>query len=274
MKVGIIGIKGSYGKWLKKFFESLGNEVVGSDIDTDFSNEDVAKNSDVVIFSVPIDVTVKVIHSVLPYSRKDQLWMDVTSLKKDPVEAMMKSKAEVVGLHPMCGVPSSLDFKGQILLYCPARLKKWKSFVEDFLNSTKAEVKKISPDVHDKEMAIVQALPHAVILTMAMLIRHENVDVKKTLSSASPFYRIVFSLMGRILAQNPHLYADIQLNTPHVISLLDSLEKEIGTFKKIIKSGNKQKFLEEFNLSEKHFGKSSVDEAYTLFERLIRRVSS
>ncbi|MEK7063938.1 MAG: prephenate dehydrogenase/arogenate dehydrogenase family protein, partial [Patescibacteria group bacterium] len=101
--VGIIGINGRFGQLLKSFFGQLGCSVIGSDEKkpTGLSNAQVVQQSEVVIFSVPIKDTPAVIRSVLHGVREDQLLMDVTSIKQPAVEAMLESKAQVVGLHPM-----------------------------------------------------------------------------------------------------------------------------------------------------------------------------
>ena len=185
--IGILGVEGAYGKWLRAFFERIGFEVIGSDLNTELSNEDVAQQADVLIFSVPIRYTVEVIESVLPFLREGQLLLDITSVKQGPVNAMLKSKAEVVGLHPMCA-PTVETWKGQTVMLCPARLEKWRTFVFDVLEASEATVKMTTPEEHDHQMAVVQDLPHASILVMAALLRHMGTDVKESLSCTSPFY--------------------------------------------------------------------------------------
>ena len=83
------------------------------------NNIDLAKESDVLIFSVPMKEVSKVIKEVLPYTRKDQLLMDVTSIKEDPINLMLKSKASVIGLHPMFGKVKSLQ--GKTIIIVPSR---------------------------------------------------------------------------------------------------------------------------------------------------------
>ena len=54
--------------------------------------------------SVPIHRTEEIIREIGPAVRKGGLLMDLTSLKKAPVEAMLKySGAEVLGVHPLFG---------------------------------------------------------------------------------------------------------------------------------------------------------------------------
>ena len=73
-----------------------------------------------VIVSVPIHDTVRVIDEIAPFLTADQILCDLTSLKVKPVEAMLKSKADVIGLHPMFG-PTVSSLHHQTIIVCPAR---------------------------------------------------------------------------------------------------------------------------------------------------------
>lgn len=267
-RIGIIGIHGQYGQWLKNFFETLGHTVIGSDLETELSNAEVVQQSDVVIFSVPIRYTVEVIESVLGFGREDQLWMDVTSVKQKPVEAMMKSPAEVVGLHPMCA-PTAPTLKGQIMMRCDGRLNEWAEFVETFMEASEAKVKHVSPEEHDRMMATIQALPHASVLSMAAVLRKRGVNVHDMLESTSAFYRIVWSLMSRILAQHADLYADIQMSNPSTVEILRELEDSLRELRERVEAGERDSFIDDFESSAEHFGKEELKGGYNLFEGLI-----
>ena len=65
--IGIIGGKGEMGAYFAEFFERNGFEVIVSDRRTKLTNKELAKKADVVIVSVPIRVTEKVIQEVAPF---------------------------------------------------------------------------------------------------------------------------------------------------------------------------------------------------------------
>jgi prephenate dehydrogenase len=75
--------------------------------------------------------------------------MDVTSVKQPAVEAMLESKAQVVGLHPM--FRPEVSFDGQTVVVCPARFTDpgWKTWVVNMLTATRAEIKWSTPAEHD-----------------------------------------------------------------------------------------------------------------------------
>lgn len=267
--IGIIGIKGKYGQWLKKWFERLGYDVIGSDIDTELTNQEVVEQAQIIIFSVPINLSVQIILEVNKSSRPDQLFMDITGLKQEQIKAMLQSQAEVVGLHPMCA-PTVESWKGQTVVICPARLSSWQSWLNNFLKQTQASVKELSPDQHDSLMSVVQCMVHAVILNMAGTIRSKEVDVGNTLEVASPFYRIALSLMGRILAQDPENYANMQICNPHTLIILKEMEDQLKYFREIVESGDTSLFQDEFAASAKHLGQDNITAGFDLFQQLIR----
>lgn len=273
LTVGIVGINGKYGGWLKSFFERLGHNVVGSDVMTDVTSRQVVEQADVVIFSVPISRVASVINEVIEFSREDQLFMDVTSVKGPAIDAMMKSRASVVGLHPMCA-PSGETLRGQVIVWCEARLTDaWKGWVTKFLEATNATIKESTPSEHDQYMSVVQGLPHAIQLVMARVICKLNVDVSESMSYTSPFYKIAFGLMGRILSKDSGMYASIQMENPHVLKVLEVLSQELERFRAIVGSRDKvhraQAFNADFESSKKHFGKEPIAKADKFFDDII-----
>ena len=93
MKAGIIGGTGKMGKLFAPVFERAGYEMIVSGRSTAVTNADIAETCDLVIVSVPIRDTVRVIGEIAPLLGKDQVLCDFTSLKVAPVAAMLKSKA-------------------------------------------------------------------------------------------------------------------------------------------------------------------------------------
>lgn len=272
-KIGIIGIKGKFGQRLLEFFKQQEYDVIGSDVMSDLTNKQVVEQADVVIFSVPITRVVSVINDVAEFSREGQLFMDVTSIKGPAVEAMMRSKADVVGLHPMFA-PTVSTFRGQVIVRCDSRLTDtWKPWVEEILEVTRATIKKSTPEEHDKHMAVVQALPHAGNLIMARVICSLGVDVVESMTYTSPFYKIAFGLIGRILSKGSSMYASIQMENPHVPKVLEVLEHECTRFRAIIEMKDKvfrdQAFNADHSSSVRYFKEAPIASADRFFDDII-----
>lgn len=276
IKVGIIGINGKYGKWLKDFFERMGHVVIGSDIGTEVTNRQIVEEADVVIFSVPIGKTVSVINEVAAFSQEGQLFLDITSIKSPAVTAMMRSEASVVGLHPMCAPPKlGQTLRGQVIVRCDVKGRlsdAWRTWIEDVLVATEARIKISTPEVHDRCMAIVQGLTHAVALIMASVIRVMHVDVTEVGGYVSPPYRISLAVIGRILSQNPVLYGEIQMGNLGIPDVLDALEHEVRHFKTVIVAKDTAQFMSDFKASKEYFGKE-VENANEFFAGVLKFIA-
>jgi prephenate dehydrogenase len=285
--IGIIGCRGKYGAWFYHFFKSLGYTVIGADktdVMTKYTNEEVVQIADIVVFavkpmrSVPALMTKLAEHvrDFRTFPARKKLWIDITGLKSATSRVMKNipdlcnEDVDYFSIHPMSAPPRRGSFEGQVVIVTEyPKTATWQKWAKAFLKKTKASVVEMSPEAHDEEVgALVQAGPHADLLIMASLLRTRGVDVKKMLSYSSPFYKTFFALMARILSQDPHLYAEIQMDNPAVLGVLDDLEKEIKRFKKIVAAKNRTAFVKNFLANRKHFGKEVLDEGYELFEQM------
>ena len=120
MKTGIIGGTGRMGRLFARVFKNAGYEVLVSGRKTAITSADIVQQCDIVIVSVPIHDTVRVIDDIAPLLKPGQLLCDFTSLKVRPVEAMLRSEADVIGLHPMFG-PTVKSINRQTIIVCPVR---------------------------------------------------------------------------------------------------------------------------------------------------------
>lgn len=247
--IGIIGGRGKTGSQFARILRKKGFKVlIGSR--SGLSYEDCAKRSDVVIISVPIDVTVDTINQISKLVKKTGLLMDFTSIKTNACKAMLKSKSAVIGLHPMFG-PSIKSLKRQTVVICPLRSGKWLTFVKKILKEANLII--CEPDYHDKISAFVQGLMHFHMLALAKTFADMKLAPEDSLKFSTPPFRIELDMLGRMLSQDPKLYADIQIENPSFLKVLNTFEKEIKELKNIVKNKDKKKFIEYFNKASKHF---------------------
>jgi prephenate dehydrogenase len=268
MIAGIIGGTGRMGRLFAQVFEHAGYEVLVAGRTTPLSATDLAERSDLVIVSVPIRDTVQVIGEIAPVLTKDQLLCDFTSLKVKPVEAMLTSKASVIGLHPMFG-PTVNSLKHQTIIVCPARTDE--KHLHDLLTifrSEGAECTITSPEQHDRMMAVVQGLTHFVTLCMADSVRRLGIDIKKTQAFTSPVYQIELSLVGRLLSQDPALYADILQQNPYVPEVLAACRASATDLAEIVENQDPALFRAFFEQNSCHLG-PYCDEGQKMTDALI-----
>jgi prephenate dehydrogenase len=242
MRIGIIGGTGGMGTLFSRIFSDAGHEVLVSGRATPLSNADLVEATEVVIVSVPIRSTVPVIREIAPFLSGDHLLCDVTSLKATPVAAMLETKADVLGLHPMFG-PSVSSLKNQTVVACPARVAPERADdVLDVFRRAGAKVTVMDPLEHDRLMAVVQGLTHFTTLTLAGTMRRLSVDLPTLLSVTSPVYQIEMAVIGRILGQDPDLYGPILGENPAVPEVLDAFADAAAEVREAVESGDDEVF--------------------------------
>lgn len=210
------------GQWFKGFFEGAGIAVEVAGRKTAVQPRDVAAESDVVIITVPISATVKTIEEMGPLVRKDALLMDLTSLKKEPVEAMLRSSsAEVIGAHPLFG-PGEASLDGNNIVLCPARGKNWLPWLEDVFTSHGAHIEIMEPDEHDRAMSIVQGLVHASNMSMGACMNGCGFSAAFLAKISTPNFRKKVHQVERLFSQDPSLYAQMLFHNPYIPPVLES----------------------------------------------------
>lgn len=245
--VGIVGHAGAYGRWLARFFEQrMGLRVRGSDIADPASPTpaELARQVDVLVFSVPIRRTVAVIESCIAHADGDEaggLWLDLTSIKQAPVAAMLRSRAEVAGLHPMSAPPKLETLEGRTMAVCRARVARWGPWLDALLAALRADCVEIAPAAHDRAMALVQGLVHASHLVQADVLRDcaEAAGGMPTLHALRTVgHELDLTVTGRILAGNPAIYEDIQFCNPDVLPVLARLAEATASLRDQVAAGN------------------------------------
>ncbi|MGB8219727.1 MAG: prephenate dehydrogenase/arogenate dehydrogenase family protein [Methanoregula sp.] len=274
MKAGIIGGTGKMGQLFCPVFERAGYETLVSGRSTALTNEQLAESCDIVIVSVPIRDTVRVIGEIAPVMRDDQLLCDFTSLKVAPVAAMLRSKAQVIGLHPMFG-PTVSSIAGQTIVVCPARTTDAAlDYLAGIFTREGAVCTLATPEEHDRMMAVVQGLTHFVTICMADTLRRLGTDIGATEAYMSPVYQIELGLVGRLLSQDPALYADILEQNPFVPEVIAACRSAAGDLAEIVTSGDPDAFAEFFRQDTRHLGtycKRGQDLTDTLIECMVKK---
>lgn len=279
--VGLIGSEGSYGRWLRRFFEErMGLPVLGADpgLEGTVEPDELLDRAQVLVFCAPIRHTPAIIGDYVKRAagrERGQLWLDVTSIKQAPVAAMLASQAEVVGLHPMTAAPKAPTLKGRVMVVCEARLEHWRGWLEGFLGALRAQCVRATPAQHDRIMALVQAMVHAGHLAQGGVLA-EYAPHLGGLEALLPFRSASFELdtamLSRILAMNPAIYEDIQFCNPHVIPMLDALARQIEGLRDLVARGDdaaRTQFRRRF-LADTHsaLGERAIAEGNYSFERV------
>ncbi len=282
MKILIIGGTGETGRWFAGFYKKHGFDVaiwgINKKIEVaealevafayDLDNE--IRSSDIVMISVPINITQKTISHIAPKMSAGSLLMDITSIKTGPVEAMIKHAppdVEILGSHPMFG-PSIPDIRGQIVIFTPVngRSSKWLPIIRKLYEDNGAHIEIMDTVEHDRMMAVVQGLTHFAYISIGVVFRELEFEVARSRRFMSPMYDIMLDLVGRILAQNPYLYAMIQMN-PEVAKVHKAYIDQCNIMAETVKRKDIEGFVGLMKKAAAHF--KDTESALRRSEKLI-----
>ena len=270
--VAIIGGKGGMGHSMEKLFSDLGHVVLVVDLDTELTAEEAAKTADVVLLSVPIRDTVAVAKEVGPMVREDALLMDVTSVKVEPMLAMLKStKASVVGTHPMFG-PGVHTYQEQRVVICPGRGDPWLNWVRQMFSARGLVITEATPEEHDRAMAVVQVLHHFKTQVLGLALSRMGVPIEDSLRFTSPAYLLEVYVAARHFAQSPELYGPIEMLNPSLREVTTKFQDAANDLTKILILGDQERFDEVFERVHKFFGdfsEEALEQSKFLIDRLI-----
>jgi prephenate dehydrogenase len=242
IQVGIIGGFGGMGRIFADLFRGDGYRVLVSGRKRGPDIPEMAEQCPVVIASVPIDITVEIISQIGPLMKKDALLMDLTSLKTEPVKAMLRSSpAEVIGLHPLFG-PGVASISGYTICICPARGEVWLAWVKDIFTKHGAILIETTPEHHDEMMALVQALNHLNSITMGMVLSEWGVDLAELGRFATPIFQTKLAIIKELFTNNPSLYAEIITSSPHISRIMELYCRILTDLEALIKEKDAGQF--------------------------------
>ena len=270
--IAIIGGEGGMGRSLNTLFSDLGHEVLSADLETELRPKDAAPAADVVIISVPIRDTRAVIEEIGPFVRKDALLMDVTSIKTDPMEAMLAStEASVLGTHPMFG-PGVNTYQGQRVVICPGRGEQWLDWARQMFTARGLVITETTPAEHDSMMAIVQVLHHFKTQVLGLALSRAGAPLEETLRFTSPAYLLETYVTGRHFAQAPELYGPIEMLNPDSEQVIGVFQEAATDLAKILADQDQAAFDLVFAEVRAFFGEfteEALEQSGFLIDRLV-----
>ncbi len=270
----IVGGRGEMGAYFCDWFEKAGYPV-----DT-MGREDwgrvgkLCAGKSLVLISVPIDATCRIIQEIGPHLPKHCVLADLTSIKKAPLEAMLAHhRGPVVGLHPLFG-PTTSTLDKQIVVATAGRDDDACQWLLDQFSVWGSIVVPAKAEEHDAIMDIVQTLRHFATFSFGQFLRRKQVNLSRTLEFSSPIYRLELGMVGRLFAQDPKLYSEIIFATPERLRLLKEYIASLNRNLEMVEQGEKQLFNAEFKKVAEWFGpfgEQALRESSYLIDKLIER---
>ncbi|WGI17988.1 prephenate dehydrogenase/arogenate dehydrogenase family protein [Methanonatronarchaeum sp. AMET-Sl] len=264
-KITVIGGAGRMGQWIAETLNTPKHEIHITDKNKKaglkyVDNKDITfhedyssiKYSDIVIVSVPIAITPKIIQEVGPKMKEGSLLMDVTSVKEEPVEAMKKHVPDYVntiGTHPLFG-PQETGFQDKNVVLVPVDSGGCLERVKEYIEKDGGNVRIMSAKEHDKAMAVVQGASHLLLILFGSILKDQEYEIEKNKDLTTPTFQLLLKDLDRVLVQNPSLYASIQTHNNYIPEIHQETIERYMEIEKIIEKGDTEKlseFIEEID---------------------------
>lgn len=230
--IGIIGL-GAFGvfmaKHLSPYYRLLGcdrNPPAELPAGLETAPPETVAASDIVVFAVPLANLGDAARLAAPHIKPGSLVVDVTSVKKRPLEILKEiipEHADLLGTHPLFGPQSGKNGIASLrIALCRVRISSERYYkVCDFLtDSLRLLVLKTDPDSHDREMAKVQAMTHF----MSRALREIGLEPSPMATKA---YEKLQEFASIVLSDSWDLFLTIEKGNPYADGMRRRLVGEL-----------------------------------------------
>jgi len=247
----VIGGAGKMGRWFVDFFASQGFACTVADKSVDdgpgrFSNwTDAGMDFDVVVVAAPLAVSGRIL-AQLAVLKPRGLVFDIGSLKSpliDGLHELREAGCRVTSLHPMFG-PDTRLLSGRHLIFCDAGDAAATADAKELFAATMVEKLDMSLDDHDRLIAYVLGLSHALNIAFFTALAESGEAAPRLAKLSSTTFDQQLLVSAAVARDNPHLYFEIQNLNKFGLGPLDALCEAAHRIRETVAGGDEHAFVE------------------------------
>ncbi len=226
-KVGILGL-GRFGRfWAKVLSHSYDvygyNRSVPPEPNCTLVSVEELCRLPVIFICVPMRTVPEILRKISPLLAPGTLIVDTCSVKVEPVRWMneyLPSEIDILATHPMFGPESAKEgLSGLPIMMHPvrmpfARYEEWARF----FRALGLMVVEITPEEHDRQAAMSQALTHMIGRSLSVM------GIEET-PIGTLWYRKLLAICRQVEKDSPELFLDMQTLNPYAAAMRDSFER-------------------------------------------------
>jgi len=221
------------------------------------SNAEAVKDADLVILCIPVGACGPVAEEIAPHLKPGAIISDVGSVKGAIVRDMavhLPANVHFVPAHPVAGTENSGPDSGFAELFT----NRWCILtppdgvdadaierLRAFWAALGAKVEIMTPDHHDRVLAITSHLPHLIAYT---IVGTADELAQVTESEVIKFSAGGFRDFTRIAASDPTMWRDIFLsNKDAVLDMLGTFNEDLSKLTRAIRRGDGEALFDHFS---------------------------
>lgn len=256
-QVLVVGGAGRMGAWMRRFLEAQGHSVSVSDPGAGHESvslsEGVAR-ADVVVLATPLGATAAILRQVLEQGG-DPLIFDICSLKSEIAPLLRAAAAEgrrVTSLHPMFA-PGAVLLHGRAVLLCDAGCRQATTEARELFAETALGLYEVGLEEHDKIMAVVLGMSHAVNLQFAHALSRFGLPFDLLGKVASTTFAKQVKTTAEVSEENPVLYHEIQHFNRQTPAMFELLEQALAELRQAAGEASHDRFVNYMKACEAYF---------------------
>ena len=250
-KALVIGGAGKMGRWFAEFFASQGFATTIADVSVEdgpnrFRNwTDAGVDYDVIAVAAPLAVSGRIL-AQLAVLKPRGLVFDIGSLKSpllDGIEELRAAGCRVTSLHPMYG-PDTRLLSGRHLIFCDAGDAQATADAKELFAATMVEQLDMGLDDHDRLIAYVLGLSHALNIAFFTALAESGEAAPKLAKMSSTTFDSQLLVSEAVAQDNPRLYFEIQNLNRFGLGPLDALCEAARRIRDTVADGDEAAFVE------------------------------
>jgi chorismate mutase / prephenate dehydrogenase len=246
----VIGGGGLMGRWVAGFLDNQGFAVAVADPSPATGDQDwysdwseAPLDVEVIVVAAPIQISAGIIDD-LAQRGTDALVFDIGSIKTPLMQPLRQAAAAgltICSVHPMFGPDTRLLSGRHVLLMdvgCPRAVEQAAALFAD----TMADVLPIELEQHDRLIALVLGLSHAVNIAFFTALAESGISADQLAGISSTTFSRQLAITRDVAAENPDLYFEIQQLNRHGNVARDALLDAVTQLNQLIDGNNAEGF--------------------------------
>jgi chorismate mutase/prephenate dehydrogenase len=264
-RVLIIGGAGKMGGWFAHFLSSQGFAIEICDpapATTAFPRVSSWRASglehDLIIVATPMKIAGDVLGELAGY-RPRGVVVDIGSLKsplRAGLEKLVSARCKVTSIHPLFG-PDTRLLSGRHVVFCDVGVPEATREARGLFASTMAEQIEMSLDDHDRLMAYVLGLSHALNLAFFTALAASGELVPRLQRLSSTTFDAQLRVASLVARDNPHLYFDIQTLNDYGANALQALRSATERIERLVETRDEAGFVDLMAAGRRYLEKRS-----------------
>ncbi|HLS80319.1 MAG TPA: prephenate dehydrogenase/arogenate dehydrogenase family protein [Steroidobacter sp.] len=246
----VIGGAGKMGRWFAEFLTSQGFAVTVADPGAslegfrciaDWRGDPL--DYDLIVVATPLRVA-NVILQELAARKPRGVVFDIGSLKtplREGIGALREAGCRTTSVHPMFGPDTEL-LSGRHVIFIDLGDRQALEEVQELFSSTMAELVVMSLDEHDRLIAYVLGLSHALNIAFFTALAESGEAAPRLAQLSSTTYDAQVDVASRVAADSPELYFEIQYLNDYGRESLLALRRALDRLWRTVSTGDAADF--------------------------------